>query len=174
MFRRLFVGTTFAFVLAGCVAMDNPNRTVVSISTTEKFAHRSATSEVVLLWNCEQPTAGTAQMTGVVQSPWQSQPIRGLEFTLEGVDAKGRTTAQTSWDPKELLLFTNQQVPFQLDLKTTGSEARLDLYFQYFFEGEFDSSARLAGSPVPIPHLFAQTKANLIRDACSDSQHRGN
>lgn len=172
MFRNLLVGATLGFVLAGCVVMDNPNRGVVPISTAEKFAHRSATSEVVLLWNCQQPETERLQMTGVVQSPWQAQPIRGLEFALVGVDAKGRTTAQTGWDPKQLQLFTNQQVPFQLELKTTGTEARFDLYYQYFFEGEWDSSARLAGPPVPIPRLLAQTKATLVRDVCSDGQHR--
>ncbi|MEI8190491.1 MAG: hypothetical protein WCI75_12315 [candidate division NC10 bacterium] len=69
------------------------------------------------------------------------------------------------------VFHTNQSSPFQLGLKTAGTEARFDLYYNYRFHTDFDMSARLAGPPMAGPRLFAQTNTFMIRDACGATQH---
>jgi hypothetical protein len=171
MVRQSLVVMTLLMGLAGCAAMEGPGKSPVSSAPPETFAHRVATSEVVLLWNCQRPEPGLLRLDGVAQSPWQAQPIRYLEFELVGVDTQERTITQTGGAARDLQIFTNQSTPFQLNLKTAGTEVRFDLYYHYRFDQEFDS-AMLAGPPIVRPRLFAQTQTFLARDICADAKHR--
>lgn len=132
--------------------------------------HRVATAEVVLQWNCGQPAAGILRVEGVVQSPWQAQPIRFVELQVVGVDAQGHQTSEAAGKTRDIQIFTNQQSPFALDLRTTGTEARFDLYYQYIFTHEYET-AMVAGPPMAASSLHAQTTTNVVRDACSATQH---
>ena len=97
-------------------------------------------------------------------------PLGYLELNLVGVDAQGRQTAEAAAEARDIQIFTNQQSPFQLDLRPAGTEVRFDLYYQYRFSQEYDT-AMLAGPPVAGPRLFARTNSALVRDACSPTQH---
>jgi hypothetical protein len=150
-----------------CVAMD----TAGTGAPPNAFTHRTANSEVVLLWNCLPPASGVLRVEGVARNPWQSQPIRYLEVQVVGVDAQGRQTAEAAGKARDIQLFTSQQSPFQLDLRTAGTEVRFDLYYQYLFNEEYDA-ALLAGPPMVGPRRYAQpTRTNMVRDACSATQH---
>jgi hypothetical protein len=135
------------------------------------FAHRVASSHVALYWNCTRPEPGVVRVEGVAQNPWASQEVRFLELEVAGVDARERYVSQASTALPNFLLGTNQISPFHLDLRTVGSEVRFDLFYQYRFQengGRF-----LAGSPVGVPRLFAQSTIRFMaRDVCSDTQHR--
>jgi len=172
MFRHFLAGAILGFTLAGCAAMDVSGTGSMPTSPPRAFAHYVSTSEVALFWNCERPEPGRLLLDGVAKNPWQAQPVRFLEFQLVGVDARERTTAQTAGAAQAIQIFTNQQTPFRLDLKTTGSEVRFDLYYQYRFELEFDMSLQVAGPPVVGPRLLAQTNTFLARDVCNETQHR--
>jgi len=67
--------------------------------------------------------------------------------------------------------FTNQRSPFQLDLRTAGTEVRFDLYYRYQWHNEYDSSARLAGPVWVGPRFLAQTQTQRARDVCSPTEH---
>ena len=172
MLRQSVVIGIVLLSLAGCTSVEAPGRSALSPASPESFAHRVATSEVVLRWNCFVPGPGVLRVEGIGQNPWQAQPIQYLEFELVGVDAQERTTARTTGAAPNSHLMTNQSTPFQLELKTAGTEVRVDLYYHYRFEQEYDSSARLAGPPMPSPRLLAQTQTFLARDACGATQHR--
>ncbi len=152
--------------VTACAAMDTPGPG----APPEAFAHRAATSELVLFWNCREPAAGVLRVEGVAQNPWQAQPIGFLELQVEGVDGQGRQTAVAAGKAGAILIFTNQSSPFQLDLRSSGTEVRFDLYYQYLFNEEF-KDALLAGPPMVGPRLYAQTRTALVRDACSPTQH---
>jgi hypothetical protein len=78
--------------------------------------------------------------------------------------------SDTHADAPNFLLGTNQITRFQLALRTTGREVRYDLHYQYRFQDvEFD--ALLAGPPMR-PRLAESSFRFMIRDACSDTQHR--
>ena len=160
----LLVGV--AMGVTACTAVNTPGTGV----TPEVFMHRTANSELVLLWNCLQPASGGLRVEGVAHSPWQAQPIRFLELQLVGVDAQNRQTAEAAGKARDVQIFTNQRSPFQLDLRTVGTEARVDLFYQYLFSYEYDT-AMVAGPPMVGPRLYAQTRTNMVRDACSPTQH---
>ena len=174
MLRHLGVVSILAGVLTACAVTDMPQDGVTG-GTLETFDHRVATSEVVLVWNCLQPEAGLLRVVGEAQNPWQAQPIQYLEFELVGVDAQERTTAQATGAARDLQIRMNQISPFDLTLKTAGTEVRFDLYYNYRWHEEFDQSATMgvlvAGPPMASPRLLAQTQTFLTRDVCSPSQH---
>jgi hypothetical protein len=171
MLRRFLLAVSLVMSLAGCAAMNASDGGSLSAAPPETFSHRVATSEVVLFWNCLQPEPDQLRLEGVAKNPWAAQPIRYLEFELVGVDGQERTTAQISGAARELQILTNQSSPFQLGLKTAGTEVRFDLYYNYRFNSEFDTSARLAGPPMAGPRLLAQTNTFMVRDACGATQH---
>ena len=86
MVRQALLLVVVAMGVTSCVAVDTPG----TGAPPEAFAHRVATSEVVLLWNCLQPEPGRLRVVGEAQSPWQAQPIRFLELQVVGVDAQER------------------------------------------------------------------------------------
>jgi hypothetical protein len=163
---RCAVLLLIAMAVTSCVAVD----TVGTGMSPEAFTHRAATSEVVLLWTCLQPASDLLRVEGVARNPWQAQPIRYLELQVVGVDAQGRQTAEVAGKARDFQIFTNQQSPFQLDLRTAGAEVRFDLYYQYLFDQEYDT-AMVAGPPMVGPRLHAQTNTNMVRDVCSPTQH---
>ncbi len=166
MIRNAVLLLVVAMGVTSCVAVD----TAGTGAPPDAFTHRAANSEVVLLWNCLQPASGVLRVEGVARNPWQAQPIRYLEVQVVGVDAQGRQTAEAAGKARDIQLFTNQQSPFQVDLRTAGTEVRFDLYYQYLFNYEYDT-ALLAGPPMVGPRRYAQTHTNMVRDVCSPTQH---
>lgn len=60
-------------------------------------------------------------------------------------------------------MHTNQSSPFRLAVRTTGSEARVDLYYQYRHRAD-DSG---------LPARFGDTfQRSYVRDACRPDAHR--
>jgi hypothetical protein len=168
---RLAVAMT---LLAACASPEIPQRsgTQAAPYPPTAFAHRAANSELVMYWNCIRPDPGLLRVEGVAQSPWHAQPIRSLEFEVVGVDSQERLLSQARGAARDSAISTNQTSPFVVDLRTTGGEVRFDLYYQYqFHEGE-QVGAWLTGPPVAGLRLFAQRNRSLVRDVCSETQHR--
>lgn len=135
------------------------------------FAHRVESSHVAIYWNCEWPEPGVLRVQGVAQNPWSPQEVRFLELDLVGVDARERSVSQASTALADFLLRTNQISPFQLDLRTQGTEVRFDLFYRYRFQG--NGGRLLAGHLVGAPRMLAQpTIQFMARDVCSETQHR--
>ena len=158
-----------ALTVAGCAS---PGTGQPSIYPPDVFAHRVATSEIVLYWNCSRPDAGILRVDGVAQSPWAAQPIRFLEFDLVGVNDRERTVSDVKGAAEDIQIFTNQLSPFHLELRPAGSEVRFDLYYEYRYNLNEEMYALLAGPPVPVSWLSAMTNRQLARDICSETQHR--
>ena len=135
------------------------------------YSHTIQTSAVVLYWNCARPAPNVVEVSGLAFNPWQSQPVRDLEIELVGVDGRDRTVSETTAVAPDAQLHTNQSTPFQLQLRTAGSESRLDLYYRYKFQ-DGGRDWIVAGPGWNGPVLLAQQVQFRVRDACSESQHR--
>lgn len=135
------------------------------------FAHRVGTDPVVLYWNCTRPEPGVLRLDGVAHNPHSVQPVRFLELELVGMDGRDHSVSQIKGEAREFLLRTNQMTPFQLDLRTVGSEVRFDLFYQYRFQ-EGDGRQLIAGRLAGGSRLLAQTRRFMARDVCSETQHR--
>ncbi len=161
-----------ALGLVGCAAGAGAGPAVPSGATQPvvAYAHRASTAELILYWNCERPEPEVLRLGGIARNPWEAEPIVSLRFELVGVDAKGHSVSEARAEADENQIGTNQSTPFRLALRTSGREVRFDLFFQYYFT-EPTVTSRLAGAPVPLPWLLADTMRTVIRDACSETQH---
>lgn len=111
-------------------------------------------------------------MEGIAQNPGESQQVRSLQFALVGVDGRERAISEVEGEAQDPGIGTNQTSPFLLDLRTKGSEVRFDLYYDYqFSEGDL-IGALLAGPPMVSSRLAPQGNRFLVRDVCSETQHR--
>lgn len=135
------------------------------------YAHRVASSHVVLYWNCVWPEPGILRVEGVAQNPWSSQEVRFLEVEVVGVNNQERTVSHAKGAAQDILIRTNQFSPFRMEMRPAGREVRFDLYYEYRFQ-DVEEQARLAGPLVGAPRLLAQIQRFLARDACSETQHR--
>jgi hypothetical protein len=167
MHPRFLLALPFVLSLMSCVSTTGPGPG--PLISPDAFAHRAASSHVVLYWRCGRPEPDRLQVDGIAQSPWSE--VRSLEFELVGVDDRERPVSETKGEAQEATILTNQTSRFQLTLRTVGSEARFDLFYQHQFAPE-QTDAMLAGPPVRFPRLVAWGNRFLVRDACSETQHR--
>lgn len=173
MSRRLWLLGVLALSLMGCAS---PRVSGTSGgaggASPDVFAHRVATSHVVLYWNCVGPAGGVLALEGVAQNLWSAQEVRFLELELVGVDRQGRGVSQGKGQAREILLRTGQTTSFRLELRPAGSEVRYDLFYQYQYLEPEEMGAMLVGHPAGLPGLLAQATRFMARDVCSESQHR--
>ena len=167
MHPRALLALPLMFSLMSCVSQTAPG--TGPLISPDAFTHRAASPHVVLYWSCERPEPGRLQLDGIAQSPWSE--VRSLEFELVGVDDRERSVSETKGEAQDATIRTNQASRFQLTLRTVGSEVRFDLYYQHQFVPE-QTDAMLAGPPVALPRLVAWGNRFLVRDACSETQHR--
>jgi hypothetical protein len=135
------------------------------------YSHTVQSSAVALYWNCARPESAVVQVSGLAFNPWSSQPVRFLELELVGVGSGERTVSEVATKARDIQLFTNQSTPFELNLRTTGGETRLDLYYRYRFQD--GGRDLLVASPAwNGPILLAQQVQFRVLDACSETLHR--
>ncbi len=132
------------------------------------YAHTISTPVMVLYWNCAQPEAGILRLEGEAFNVWGDQPIQYLEFELAGVDSRDGTVSEAEVEARDSQIFTHQNTTFGLELRTTGREVRYDLYYQYEYQ---QSRMMLSGPMVAGTYPRVLGIRNLVRDACSPTQH---
>jgi hypothetical protein len=137
MLRRVFIAGV-ALVLTACAYLGIPVQTAEgpSLYPSDVYAHRVATSHVVLYWNCTRPAADLLRVDGVAQNPWWPQEVRYLQLELVGVNGEDRIVSETKAALEDVFLGTNEISPFRLELRTAGGEARFDLYYLNFAVNE--------------------------------------
>ena len=124
------------------------------------FEHRVSAADVSVFWNCTQPEPNVLQVDGVVQNIGGRQVQFG-EVEVVAVNAGDRTVSSAKAAVRDILLQSNQDSPFLLQLRTLGDEVRFDMYYSYYVGGTF--GIRAAGQ---------RQVQNMARDVCSPTQHR--
>lgn len=170
--RGLLFGLV-AIAATGCVAAGPPAATLLGgfqWPPTE-YKHTISTVAVRQYWNCTRPEPGLLRLEGVATNISGSD-VKFLTWELAGVDAAGRSLTSQTVESGAIVLRTNEVVPFQVSLRSTGAEARFDLYYQYKFQEGDGHDRPLAALDWDGPLLFAQyANRFFVRDACSDTQH---
>ncbi len=171
-FRSLTL-VVFVVTLQACASMEASRQgwRQPAVYPPDVYAHRVASSHVVLFWNCSRPEPNLLRFEGVAQNPWSPQEVRFLELELVGVDGQDRVVAEAKGAAQDILIHTNETSPFRMDLRTAGSEARFDLFYQYRFS-DTEMETRLVGPLGGAPRLFAQLQRHLARDVCAEAKHR--
>lgn len=171
MWLRPVLIPVLAATLLGCTALGAPQGSGARPSPypPSVYSHRAGTSEVVLYWDCSRPASGLLRVGGIAHSPYFSD-VRALEFDLVGVNDHDRIVSETSGAARDFILGLNQLSPFELELRLAGDEVRFDFFYRYRSRENLRS---VASGPPRIPRLFAQATVQfLVRDACSETQHR--
>ena len=134
------------------------------------YVHRLDTPQIGLFYNCTNPEPGMLRLEGLAFNVWNMQPLRYLEFALDGVDAGDHSVSEAGAEGRDYQILTGQSTPFRVDLQPTGTEVRYDLYYQYqFLDG--DHRDLLAGPIVSGVYPRHMGIRFLARDACSPTQH---
>jgi hypothetical protein len=173
MLLRSMVVAVLVVGMAGCAWLRSPEMTEGQPpASRDAFAHRTASSHVVLYWNCARPAPEVLRVEGIARNPWESQEVRSLEFELVGVDARERAVSEVTGEARSPGIGTNQTSPFLLDLRTKGGEVRFDLYYDFQFSEGDQNAFLLAGPPMVPSRILPQGNRILVRDVCSESEHR--
>ena len=159
------------FGLSACATGGSMSRFGVSSTSYPPpgLLHFASDSRIEVYYNCSTPSPGIQRVDGWAFNPWNSQPIGNLEFELDGVDARGWAVSETTMIAADYKLFTHQSTPIQLELKTVGSEVRLDLYYMYQYAEEDMLSLKVAWSA--NQPLTQWPHRSFVRDACSPTLH---
>lgn len=174
--KRAMLGTLLVLLgtaLSGCVAGGPPPAAMLGNIQwpPSEFKHTVATGAIRQYWSCTRPEPNLMRLEGIVANEWSGQPVQYLAWDLVAVDAAGRTLASEQVKSAAVQLATNMYTRFQIDLRTTGGEARFDLYYEYQYQDR-GHSPRLAALDWDGPVLMAQqTQRFFVLDACSDTQH---
>ncbi|HSD50422.1 MAG TPA: hypothetical protein VLG48_03360 [Candidatus Methylomirabilis sp.] len=149
-----------SLVLAACT----PGHYVPLSSTTvpppASFAHRAASADVELLWNCNQPQPQTARVSGAARNIGQRE-VRSIELTVKSVQTGPAPLVQTEVGLPDTMLYGHDPSPFQIDLPLEKTPSRIDL------------TARFQVTPGPIAPGAAGTPVSLaVEDACAPGRHQ--
>ena len=153
----VFAATVF---LAAC-STEGPYRVPVSGAyPPPEFAHRVASPQVEVYWNCGEATPGVVQLDGVVHN-FGGRDVRFASVEAVGVNAMGQSVSDSVVALPDIVLGVNQSSPFHITLRATGSEVRYDLYYWYWTHGH---GFGLLGTSSVERQWYA-------RNVCVPSQH---
>ncbi len=110
----------------------------------DRYAHYVTDGNVALYWNCSRPEPGVVQVAGWANSPYYSQPIKDLGFTLYGEDARGGDISSAQASAKSYLIFMMDPSLFTIDLRIAGGEVQYQLWYHYYFSGSREAQGGLS------------------------------
>ncbi len=154
--RQLWYMVGAGFLLAACgatgtyqVPASGPGNYPPAV-----YSHRVGGADVEIYWNCSQPEPGLVEMDGVVRNIG-GRDVKFMRLNLVGVGPRDSSVSQGNVSLPDIRLGSYGDSPFRVQVRTIGSEARFDLYYQY-----------------DIGTGLSPTRYNLARDVCSETQHR--
>jgi hypothetical protein len=150
--RRLSWALIACFALSACTALGGGG--AEAPRPQETYTHTNSSSYVDLYWNCALADGGL-RVSGVVHNA-RAGRVWDASVEADGVDAQGRSVVIAKVGMADSIIFINQASPFRVELKTTGTETRIDLVYQYRMDMTMGEDR--------YPHY-------LVRDACSPTQN---
>ncbi len=133
------------------------------------YPHHVGSTALEFFWRCAQPEPRLLQVEGVAVNISGGAPARFLKLELAGADVQGRYVASAIFETPAPEIWPGDSQPFRLALRTTGTEVRFDLFYEYGYEAERD--VRLLAATGNTPFRLAEGLRNIVRDACSPTQH---
>jgi hypothetical protein len=124
------------------------------------FAHRAASPDVELLWNCTRPQPQLAHLSGAARNIGQRE-VQSLDLTVRSVQSGPDPLLQTEVGLPDTILYGRDPSPFQIDLPLQKTPSRIDLMARFqVTPGPIDP-----GAP-GIPGLLT------VEDACAPGRHQ--
>jgi hypothetical protein len=121
------------------------------------FAHRAASADLELFWNCTQPQPQVIRLTGAARNIGQGE-VRSVLLTVRSVKPGDAPLLVTEEALPEIILYASGPSPFQVDLQLEKTPTQIDLAAAY----QITPSVAAPSSAGPQENLSAA-------DACAPS-----
>ena len=144
-----------AMLLAAACAAGGMEPAPAMIYPPTAYSQRVATNDVTIYWSCARE-ATQVRFEGVVQNA-RGGAVKFVEVELASAVSHDRYVSDATVGLKVIVLQTNQIAPFVIQLRPTGGESRLDLFYRYQVDSAIGGDER--------PRFRAL-------DVCSPTQHR--
>ncbi len=171
--REWCLKNLFVLLCLGAVACSAPRGAGLAsqplVYPPPGYPHHAGSTALEFFWRCNQPEPRLLQVEGVAINVKGGLEARFLKLELAGVEAQGRYVASATFESPNLQIGLGESQPFRFALRTTGTEARFDLFYEYGFQTEED--VRLLAPVKPVSFLVAEGVRSMVRDACSPTQH---
>jgi hypothetical protein len=160
--RRVHIGlvAVVGLLLSACTPAHYVPLSPGPVPPPASFAHRAASADVELLWNCTRPQPQTAHLSGAARNIGQRE-VRSIELTVRTVQTGPDPLLQTEVGLPDTILYGHDLSPFQIDLPLEKTPSRIDL------------TARFQVTPGPIAPGAPGTPGTLaVEDACAPGRHQ--
>ncbi len=102
------------------------------------YAYNVDNGMMYLRWNCfSQPPGLVVQ--GFVNNILMT-PMKNTQVSISGINAQGATVSSAQYTSFPYMLETMIRTPFEMRLKTTGTEVRYDLSYSYAIGMDFSQN----------------------------------
>ena len=130
-----------------------------SAPSPASFAHRTASPNVELLWNCSQLQPQVMRLTGAAHNIGQGE-VRSVLLTVRSVKVGDAPLLITAEALPEIILYASGPSPFRVDLQLEKTPTRIDLSAVY----QVTPGASAPDSAGPQENLAAE-------DVCAPSRY---
>ncbi len=157
---RCGVVAVVSMLLAACTPDHYVPLSSAPVPPSASFAHRAASPDVELLWNCSSPQPQTTRIRGAARNIGQWE-VQSIELTVQSVQTGQASLLQTGVGLPDTILYGRDPSPFQIDLPLEKTPSRIDL------------AARFQVTPGPGALGASGTPGLLtVEDACSPGRHQ--
>ncbi len=154
------VVTVVSLLLSACTPAHYVPLSPGPVPPPASFAHRAASSDVELLWNCTWPQPQIAHLSGAARNIGQRE-VRSIDLTVRSLQTGPAPLLQTEAGLPDTMLYGPDPSPFQIDLPLEKIPSRIDL------------TARFQVTPGPIAPGASGTPGLLtVEDACAPGRHQ--
>ncbi len=123
------------------------------------FTHRAASPDVELLWNCAQTQPEIMTITGAARSIGR-RDVQSIMLRARSLRAAEMPILLTEEALPEIILYSRDLSPFQIDLKLEKTPSQINLFAEYQV------------TPDPNQPGVAGPPKNLnVEDACAPARH---
>ena len=99
------------------------------------YAYNSDDGRMYLRWNCLYEPPGLV-VQGFVNNVLMT-PLKNTQISVYGVNAQGAQVSSTVDNSIPFMLETMDRTPFEIKVKTTGTEVTFNLWYTYQVGGSF-------------------------------------
>ena len=145
--------------LSACAADHYTASSSPSVPPPASFAHRAASPDIELFWNCSQPQPQAMKITGTARNSGQRE-VRSVELTVRSLRAGDVPILQTAEALPEIILYAAGPSPFQIDLPLENTPSRIDI-----------SAAYIVTLDLSAPSTAGPQGSLIVEDACAPTRY---
>ncbi len=146
-------------VLTACAADHYTDLSSPPVPPPASFAHRAASPDIELFWNCSQPQPQAMKITGAARNSGKRE-VRSVSLTIRSLRTGDVPILLTAEALPEIILYAAGPSPFQIDLRLENAPSRIDISATYQVTPDLGA-----------PSSTGPQGSLIVEDACSPSRN---